>query len=387
MLTGKIPFDHRVFRNGQKKLPAIPTITKHLRAAGYKTGGFISGAPLKSHLCGLDEGFQTYDDRLALVDFLSETFSAKLIRSALTYDLSDIFPESLRGFVSKLSARGVYRQAKEVTDPSLRWLEKNYHSPFFLFIHYYDPHYPYGRKAALRYRKRPLIITAKPQDIDQQKRLYGSEIESVDDQIRRVVHFLKQKRIYDQTLLIITSDHGESLGEHNYYYDHERYVYEQLVRVPLIIRYPVLIPSGCIVQSQVALLDLYGTLLTATGLEVSPDTDRPDLISAAKAPAANAKRMILSHHFYYGVDSLRSDNWKIIRTRTPTELKYELYDLSNDPGELNNLSQIRHVQFQNARSMLLKALHSAGEIRKFTAEDQKLSSEEREALQSLGYFR
>ncbi len=365
MFTGQSPLVHGVFYNGQPLQSKATTVTNRLRNAGFRTGGFISGYPLKTINCGLNRGFQVYDEKLSWIDFFNETFYGRIV--------------GMLPFVSL----GILRQAKEVTDPALRWLEENSDRPFFLFVHYYDPHYPYGRKSSFRHLQSSLRVIARPEDVNHQKRLYAEEVESVDAQIGRIIDLLKRHRIYDQTLLMITADHGESLGEHGYYYGHGFFVYEQLIHIPMILRCPVLIKSGVVVQQQVALMDIHKTILDAVGLKPSALGSRFDLIQVAQEPGIAADRTILSHAFPYDVHGLRTKDWKLIKNARKNQ--YELYDLKTDPGETNNLYATNTITSARLKRSLEELMISLADDReKWSPKD--LSAEQIEQLKSLGYL-
>jgi len=362
MFTGKPPLVHGIHFNGQP-LPqnSSITLTQRLRQAGFRTGGFISGIPLKVYYSGLNRGFQTYDDHLSWSDNFSETYYG------LLWDTIPFHTRCLR------------RTAREVTEPALKWLNDNADQPFFLFLHFYDPHYPYGSKAASN-PVNPWEIIATPEDLPQQKRLYAQQVEAVDEQIGRIMEGLRHKGIYDQTLLIITSDHGESLGEHNYYYGHDYFVYEQLLRVPLVVRCPRLLKSGTIVKRQVALLDIYKTILDAVGLKPDSGAEGHSLIRTEQQEHA-----ILSHNFVSEVHSMRTDDFKLIRNDKNSKQPFELYDLVKDPAENTNLYLMDFQRVQQLKNLMTQqfAYAQAGAT---TWKLEDLTPEQIENLRSLGYF-
>jgi arylsulfatase A-like enzyme len=367
MLTGQPPLVHGVRFNGQPLSNKVLTVTSVLRDAGFQTGGFISGYPLKVFESGLDRGFQVYDDHLVYTDLFSETYFGRLA------EFLPFFP------------RGLLRLASEVTDKAVGWLNKRDGSPFFLFLHYYDPHYPYGSKEQLRHNKNILTITARPEDLERQTRLYASEIEKVDQQIARVIEVLKKKGFYDRTLLIVTADHGESLGEHHFYYTHAYHVYEQLLRVPLIIRCPVLVRPGSEVTQPVALFDIAKTILESVGLNQKMMVSGVNLISLAHQVPPNYNRSIVSHNFESHVHAIRSANWKLIRNENKAPVTFELYDLNQDPLESRNLLESERSIAVELQRRLTAILQSPGSNAvDWTVKD--LSAEQIEKLRSLGYF-
>jgi arylsulfatase A-like enzyme len=361
MFTGLSPLDHGIFLNGQQLPVRAKTIAHQLRDAGFRTAGFVSGFPLKDFNCNLQTGFNKYDDTMAFNDLFRDVFYGRLLGTLPFFRY------------------GVYRQAHEVTEPALTWLEKNAAKPFFLFLHYYDPHYPYGIKPQRRRFKRPMFVPIPRSDVVNQKRLYAGEVRAVDLQIKRVVDFLKKEGIYDRTLLIVTADHGESLDEHDFFYSHERYIYEQMIRVPLIVRSPALVQPRTVFQKQVAMLDVYKTIASAAGVPPLPGDRGFDLIQLLKGDPARYDRMIPSFHFKYKVEGIRSDRWKLIHNGKAKKKKFELYDLLTDPGETSN----RFASEQEIANSLMKHLSfvKAPEIN-----GNDLTKEQIEVLRSLGYI-
>jgi arylsulfatase A-like enzyme len=361
MLTGLSPLDHGILENGQPLPREAKTIAHQLREAGYQTAGFVSGYPLKQFNCNLQMGFGVYDDFLAFNDRFRDVYYGELLGSLPFFQW------------------GVYRQAQEVTDPALHWLQKNAASPFFLFLHYYDPHYPYGIKEQRRAFRRPMFVKIPKSDVVNQKRLYAQEVRSVDDQIQRVIDFLRRAGIYDQTLLIVTADHGESLGEHDFFYSHERYIYEQMIRVPLMIRNPVLVEPGTVFQKQVAMLDVYRTIASAAHIKPMPGDRGLNLIELIQNDSSQYERMIPSYHFGYDVEGIRSDRWKLIHNRKMKSKRFELYDLQTDPGEMIN----RFESEPEIAKLLMQHLPSNEALRKGS---KHLTEEQMEVLRSLGYI-
>ena len=362
MLTGLSPLDHGIHLNGLRLPSSARTIASQLREAGFRTGAFVSGYPLKNFNCNLQTGFGVYNDVLAFNDRFRKVFYGRLLGKLPYFEY------------------GVYRQAHEVTEPTLKWLKRNVDSPFFLFLHYYDPHYPYGIKPQRRRFKRPMWLKIPQKDLPRQKQLYAQEVQAVDVQIGRVVEFLKKSGMYDETLFLITADHGESLGEHGSFYSHERYVYEQMIRVPFILRYPALIHPGTVFDKQVAVLDTYKTISGATGVAPLPGNRGFDLIQLIRSGAANYSRTIPSYHFDYKVEGIRSDEWKLIHNGKSKSNQFELYHLIQDPGEKVNLFSTETV----IANKLMRYMSSKNNFSDIDLEH--LTAEQIEVLRSLGYL-
>jgi len=325
MLTGFSPIIHGVTINNIPLPNKIKTITEHLHSAGFRTGGFVSGYPLKALHCRLDKGFDFYDDRFCFNDRFNETYYGKI--------LGETF----------FRYSGMERTAKRVTDSALEWLHKDYKSPFFIFLHYFDPHYPYGDISKI-FQERADIS-----DLPNQKRLYAKDITMVDSEIGRFIDFLKHHGIYNEALIIITADHGESFGEHNYYYDHPEYLYDQLVRIPLIIRCPLLIKPEFVYVDQVSLIDIYRTIASSVGFTPRQEIGGYDLIQMIRPEPNPSNRIIMAHTFAPEAKCnrhmVRTPEWKLIRNDEKSGPVYELYNLIDDPGE-----KINHIELNREKA-------------------------------------
>ncbi len=358
MLTGLPPLVHGVLINGFVLPDEISTVTHHLLRAGYRTGGFVSGWPLQIYNSRLDRGFQRYDDNFTWMDYFDGSFCGRFV--------SDL----------GLFNRDLSRDAGPTTDSALKWLAKNVESPFFLFLHYYDPHFPYGGILNSCCRLR-----AEHEDLPRQKKLYGMEVETVDAQIGRIVSFLKEKGIYDKSLLIFTSDHGENLGEHGHYYEHKS-VYDPVIRVPLIVRYPGKVVPGTIITQQVALTDIFQTIMSAAGLESKQTPDSVDLVGLAGGRFSSTHRVMVTDCFRRQVvkHCVRTNEWKLIRN-DDLQRTYELYHLSTDPNELMNLYNKEPEIGRQLEPFLNRQLGH-----QVHREVEGLSPAQIERLKSLGYF-
>ncbi len=193
ILTGLYPHQHGAIRNGVPLLEGIPTLAERLSAQGYRTAAFVSGWTLRGNLSGLARGFDTYDDRM----------------------------EDRYHLVNS------QRFAHQVTPPALKWLRDNARRPFFLWVHYFDPHTPYkkrGESHAILERASPSAMAALPQ----RNRNYASEIHYTDRWIGKLLQALKELDLESETIVVVTADHGEALGEHGYV-GHGRQIYQEIL--------------------------------------------------------------------------------------------------------------------------------------------------------------
>jgi arylsulfatase A-like enzyme/Tfp pilus assembly protein PilF len=342
IFTGLFPPAHGVRDNGAYALGEnAVTLAERLRDAGYTTHAFVSALVLNRRY-NLNQGFETYDDDL----WAEDDPKLFMIRE---------------------------RQAPKTADRFLQWFgewDRTRTKPFFTWIHFFDPHQPY----------RP-----SPSDAALAISPYDAEIAGVDRQIGRIVETLRAKGLLDNTLLIVTADHGESLGEHGEK-THAIFVYDATVRVPLLIRYhPAFAPA--VYSAPVRSVDIVPTVLGILGLPGGDTTDGHDLGAAIRgkepAPQLPQYSESLLSEVGFGMAPLfaiRNDGYKYIRAPRP-----ELYDLRNDPRELQNLqsAQPRLAAKLDAELTQLMKDSSRHAVK---AAANPMTRETEESLQALGYL-
>jgi arylsulfatase A-like enzyme/Flp pilus assembly protein TadD len=290
LFTGLYPPRHGVRHNGVFRLDArYTTLAERFRDAGYATGAVV-GAAVLDRRYGLDQGFDHYDDAVG-----------GRARANATG-----FPE---------------RDAAAVTEAALRWLADT-PGPFFLFVHYYDPH--------ASYRPPPEFAARFP------KRPYEAEIAAVDASVGRLLETLRASGRGERTLVAVTSDHGESLFEHGER-THGYTLYDATLRVPLLIAGPG-VPRGRTLPAVVSLASLAPTLLRLARLAPLDAPDGEDLLALLEAPAAARNEAYAEtlatqlDHGWAPLHALRTAEHHYVRAPRP-----ELYDVQRDPRELENL--------------------------------------------------
>jgi arylsulfatase A-like enzyme/Tfp pilus assembly protein PilF len=302
IFTGRFPPVHGVRDNGGFFLdPAQTTLAETLKARGYSTGAFVAAYVLDSKW-GLDQGFDRYFDDFDLTKYRA------------------------------ISLGAIQRRGDEVVDEGLKWLSANTGAPFFAWIHLYDPHTPYDPPEPYRTQ-----FAGRP---------YAGEIAFTDAQVGRVISFLEQRGWLDRTIVVVVGDHGESLDEHGEA-SHGFFIYESVLRVPLIIRAPLdgargesLDGSrGRRIADPVRTVDIFRTLTELLGVEApgsAEGTSVVPLMSGASRELgleAYAESLYPLHHYGWSdLRSLRSGRYKLIAAPRP-----ELFDLQQDPGETTNL--------------------------------------------------
>jgi choline-sulfatase len=339
ILTGLIPLGHG-FRNnsGFTLSPHVKTAADDFKQTGYRTAAFVSGFPLDRRF-GFDRGFDTYDDHLPKGNDRRRT----------PY---------------------VERFADATTDAALRWLATSSSaaaaSRWFLWVHYYDPHAPYEPPAdlAARYRQTP----------------YDGEIAFVDRQLARLLHALDTRNETSRTLILVTADHGESLGEHGEG-THGVFVYDATLRVPWVMAGPQ-IPAGRVSHTVARSIDVLPTLADYAGLPRLSDIDGRSL-----RPAANGQEMSDAPSYAESLYAELELGWAPLYAWRTAGFKFikapqsELYDLEHDASEVTNRVEEQHARANDLGRKLEEVLLRTPP----PAAARPVDSDAAERLRALGY--
>ena len=403
LFTGLYPSKHGANDLATDSLdPRHSSLAEYLGKRGYRTAciscnGFISGHT------GLDRGFQTSLDVGALRGgqrgLLSRTVRAahRACRRRTRRD------------------RGARRATRLASD----WLkEQRAATPFFLFMNYMECHLPYRLRGPDRYRfageaNRELLdsviqdpfgimagaISLSEREVAGLQALYDGALHYLDRQVGMLIACLKSAGLYEDTIFILTSDHGESFGEHGLM-DHQYGLYEHLIRIPLIVKWPD--GRGPIERSSAPaqLVDVLPTLaaIVEPGASRAPDAgwDGFDLLASpsrdaviAEYPVPNLRTIRRRFpdadigRFDVGLRSIRVGRLKLIER---SDGATELYDLEVDPGEAFNLTAERPDAVADLRCRLKEALGEVGDTRGATQDAEGEMSEIRQRLKALGYI-
>ena len=336
MLTGTIPPHHGVHDNlGYRLDESNITLAEILDGNGFVTAAFVSAFVIDSQF-GLSQGFDTYDDR----------------------------------FADKLNTFGINeRTADETSSLAIQWLDDHKAERFFLFLHYFDPHAEYIPPEPFRSK-----FADNP---------YAGEIAYTDHWIGQVFKKLKEVNLYDSTLIIVTSDHGEMLYEHREK-THDYFIYQGNMHVPLIIKLPGNNKPSRIEQ-RVGIIDILPTVCSLLNIE-SPSGIQGEDLSAFinKSPVAKERYLFCesltpTRYKANTLLGLVTDRYKYIQTTRP-----ELYDLIQDPSEENNLIQLQaqrgRILQERLRKTIEKTVKKAGPDGKVILNEDVLK-----CLRSLGY--
>ncbi|MCP4609837.1 MAG: sulfatase [Planctomycetes bacterium] len=337
-----------------------PTLAEVLSKRGYVTGGFVANNTYCRVEHGLARGFSHYEDNVPSVREFAR--SSSLIRYALDGPVNVKWLRRFLGYYEPLDSK----PASWITNDFLRWVDHvPGERPFFAFLNYFDAHRPYlcpedfacrfgSTNQLYKFLGRPwpkcLFASSTPaEEIDSVRNAYDGCIAYIDDNLKRLFGELKQRDIFDRTLLVIVSDHGEEFGEHNTN-GHANDLHIQSIRVPLILRLPDIVPTEVTVQEPVTIRDIPATVIGLLGL---PDEGLFPGRSLGRYWIKSERER--QETFDPVLSELQKQSWKVGTTVEKGEMKSliigdmhyirngdgseEVYDLRNDPYEHNDLIQ------------------------------------------------
>jgi arylsulfatase A-like enzyme len=364
MFTGLLPPRHGVRCNGWFRVPLEhETLAETLKRARFATGAVIGAFPLDNRF-GLDQGFGTYDARFTSTADSSGREEGRMDAPGewLTHDYLDF-----------------ERSAREVTDESIAWLRKRSGSRWFLFAHYFDPHWPYE---------------PTPDWADRFEVPYDAELAFADHHLGRLLAFVEE--LPGKTLVVFTADHGEGLGEHDEAW-HNRYLYNTTLHVPLIMVLEGKAVSGRRVRTNVSHVDIHPTLLELLDVSGPRSPDGVSLVPALEGGAV-AERDIYSETLVWALEmargvsvrSLIRGDHKWIRTDSVAPAKpgriNELYDMTRDAREVDDLVSSAAASGFEDLEVRLGELSDRLEAAAVTPERMALDDTTKAKLRALGYL-
>ena len=382
IFTGMLPTHHRAHFSFDESIdpetiegpmflplhPELPTLAEELKKTGYETAGIIA-APLLAAKFGFSRGFDFYEDRLPL-------------------------------------DKGFERDAEEVTTLALGWLNeyraRATDKPFFVFLNYFDPHSPYqppepwGNPDATQeqydlYSGLYNDVNRGARDLTDDERemllsQYDREIRYMDNEIGRLLDDMKRLGLYDSTMIVVTSDHGESFGEHRLL-EHGRALYEELIRVPLIVKYPAKDKRAGVVGRRVSILGIGPTILKYVGSPVPKTAHPASLDEKEHVLIAEIYRDIswmvaFGDRFDRDQKAIYDGNHKWIWDSNGA---HELYDISRDPAEENNLWGRMPDAERRLKAKLKPLIQESEQLS--TLSTPELDKELKNRLRALGYIK
>jgi arylsulfatase A-like enzyme len=337
---------------GNRMRTAFPPLSMILLKHGYSTGGIINAPALAAEF-GVDRGFEYYDT----------------------------------------TPRWDPRKADVVTQDALTWIDENKGDPFFIFVHYFDPHVTYGppapydtifdpdysgrlsssfdRDTYIRMQD-ALSVEGDPSaeaDWNHIRALYDGEIAFTDVAIGHLLEGLEERDLRDNTLIVLLSDHGEEFFDHKGF-EHGHTHYDELIKIPLMFSLPGIVPEDVRVSQQVRLLDVLPTILDimdiTQGTHMEGSSLRP--LMMGESDVADATAAMLPQRFAYCESMLYGPEKKSV-TAYPWKLVYDtvseeqmLFNLTHDPGEHENLLEQQSETHKIFEEILLKTLFGLTEV-------------------------
>ena len=387
LMTGAYPHTHGVPRNAVRVHEDNMMLAEVLKEAGFTTAGFIGALPLHSRF-NFAQGFGHYDERFDLPSKVAAVDESR-------------------------------RSAEQVNQAVFAWLDQARFERLFLFVHYFDVHSPYQPLAPYdrMYRDDKARLGGSRQEIQRVRQrlrrdptglieecrildaLYCGGVTYTDHHIGLFLDELKRRGLYDQALIVLTSDHGEAMNEHWEYWDHGLSTYETTINTPLIVRQPGGRSGGTRYRGLISNIDVMPSILDRLGLSqpgrvegrsfaplfdgkclprrepVFAEANKPEYVPVGPDPRwAN----------YETCRAIRSQEWKFIRR--PKENFCELYDLDADPGEQTNLLLSGSEQDRKRAADLAGQLAAWDEAADPLPFEWEVPAHVREMMQSLGYM-
>lgn len=379
LLTSLYPRQHRQQRPTSMLPTDVLTLPERLASLGYRTAYFCANPTL-----AFDPGYRFHE---AYVQFspqdpyyVSPFFPSPFLIGPL-FDF--VFYRRLR-VVSVEGMPEIFIDADQVNQAAGRWL-KTAPSPFFLHLHYMEPHWPYFEHPYHAIQWDPRTAWNR----DQLVRRYDGEIRFVDQKIAELLSEIDSNGLGRNLLVIVTADHGEEFLDHNGW-EHSQTLYREVLHVPLILRWPGKLPYGSVVDQPVELVDVAPTVVELIGekptttwagrslvplIHGEPQPSRPILGSLVIAKRGRIGWM----------DSLQEDGMKLVVSRREgAPVRRLLFDVARDPAEKTDIGGIHQEQVKEMESKL-NAILARLETTRLPEQDRSLTPEQTEQLKALGY--
>jgi arylsulfatase A-like enzyme len=378
IMTSTYMSQHGAFHGSAMKT-GLPTIADILKACGYQTSAFVSCRMVRSGNSRLNQGFDYYEDSLSPhTSFFRHDECQYLLSINI---ISHLQQHQIPGHI--------------VTARALKWLNKKRKDPFLCWLHYFDPHTPYDAPEPYKDMYAGKVDDSLPRVFDRTR--YAGEVTYTDIQLGIIINALKEKKLYDDMLIIVTSDHGEAFGEKHgdiTEFGHGQYLYDTTLHVPLIIKLPKQKTNAKRVSNVVQLIDIAPTIMEQVGIPnpksfhgksllelVNKTTDHP--FTETYAQTIPPTSLIYLHNDLNNLKktqlhSIRTDMFKFINNASGDQR--ELYDIVSDPLETENLAAGRP---ESARKYDQKIRDELGDF--IQTQTTPYDSDTIEQLKSLGY--
>ena len=376
--------------------PNTPTLAEILKKNGYKTAASVSNFYL-SRRYGFGRGFEYFSN----VDDNDIMSAQHLFWMRIFLDISE----------HKIEKESEKNRSNRITECALNWLDKHADNPFFLWIHYLDPHIPYEHFEeseifhdtafdTIQEKMRTLLEGDMWNILHQEsftlssleqrfiEILYDEEIKTTDRYIGELLQKLRSLNL-EKTLIIFTSDHGEELFDRAQF-GHGHSVYDEVIRVPFIICFPDRSPASLAIKEQVRMIDIMPTILELCNIPIDPETEGTSLM-----PLIRKNQIMmppaLSEFLYYEKElkCLRTDEYKLIYQ--PDNGKIQLFDLQRDAGECVDIHDRYPEETRNLLNILNEYLENIENVQQRLSpgretQPQIVDRKMTKSLKSLGYI-
>lgn len=383
LMTGAYQTRHGIVDNRGAIPTDLATLAEVLTDAGYRTGAFVSNGALKpSSLGGIERGFDPYDVELPAAE--------------------------------RNRALSLYRIAKDSTAAATAWLEENGDLPFFLWVHYIEPHGPYelpepdllGQLTALpRIEGEPATlpvlegnyqpggipayqVLGEERDPRRYRLRYAARVRYMDRYVQQLLDAVGRLRSEDNTFVVFVADHGELLGEHGYYFMHGTTVLGPVLNIPLIVVGPG-IQAGHRIPVPVSNVDIMPTILDLLRIgsgSVSEQMQGRSLRAVLQGEAAQA-RPIYALSKRTMESSVRLGSLKYVQSEGGKTGREGVFDIQADPAEQRDLARDRPGEAKQLRALLSEfTAQDPGVLTRSPDAAPRLNEEDRQRLEALGYL-
>ncbi|HWP64731.1 MAG TPA: sulfatase [Candidatus Limnocylindria bacterium] len=382
ILTGLYPSSHGAVHKADTLRDGVITLAEAMAAGGYRTVGFPNNVNVTASF-NFQQGFGEFHYLAPSLFFGASEEAAKLS----LYSMLRLVRER---FLSRsINVYNYYQPAEAVTEVVTRWLDGLQPGErFFLYAHYMDPHDPYmvhpfnGEGYA-----RVALPNPPPEMAERLREVYEGEVAYLDQHLGVLFDDLRRRGLYDQTLIVLTADHGEEFHEHGGWW-HGTTLYDEQTNVPLVVKPAGGGARGAVVDELVTTLDIAPTVLTAAGLPVPPAMQGHALPLDGALPPR--REVVFSEEDFEGnvLQALRSREWKLVTANAgnPRGLpEVGLYDLVRDPKELANAAATAASTVEEMRAALGRKVVEARAHAGATTQTD-IDSVTRDRLKALGYL-
>ena len=383
LLTSTVPCSHQTFRKADSLPDELDTLAEQLQLHGYTTGAIINNINVTASW-GFHQGYDTFE-------FLRPAYPLRASEASFQLTVYQGVRRVWERLVKRKSVHRYYRDAPEVTTAARHWLTRHGRSRWFLTVHYMDPHDPYFRHpydgTAYGRAEHP---RPDPAEAAALAALYDGEVRYWDEHFGELMAWLADEGLAENTVVIVTSDHGEEFAEHGGFW-HGNRIYDEAVRVPLVVWAPDRAPKR--VLDQVRLIDVAPTLADLAGAPHGVQWQGFSLLREYDLRQERDKLALMEMDFEgFQARGLRDLEWKLIenlsgppgRGRPPAEL----FHLAEDPGEGQDLAQAPGARYAlDPRLERLSALQTAacsGAVAP-SRRPTEASQADCEMLEALGY--